>query len=169
MIHSRFLGACFICLFIAACDTQKQSTAVKTTAEIKTAPEIKTSPEKTAPEKIAHEKAAKQQITTIKVRPEISLSINNMHIDHHIKARPVINLSVDNMYNDPNINNNNFMNTGKKPTEKHNALFKTLSKNDMESRINLSGKLLTDEDKVQNKEYIESVNGVQINIQGTFN
>ena len=163
MIHSRILSVCFICFLIAACDTQEQTTPVKTATEIKTVPE------KTTPEKIAPEKTAKQKTTTMKARPEISLSIDNMHIDHHIKARPAINLSVDNMHIDNHINNNNFVNTGKEPTEKNNALFETLSKNHIESKINLSGKLLTDEDKVENKEYLESVNGVQINIEGNFN
>ena len=183
MIHSRILSVCFICFLIAACDTQEQTTPVKTATEIKTVPEKiapektapekiapeKTAPEKIAPEKIAPEKTAKQKTTTMKARPEIHLSIDNMHIDHHIKARPAINLSVDNMHIDHHINNNNFVNTGKEPTEKNNALFETLSKNHIESKINLSGKLLTDEDKVENKEYLESVNGVQINIEGNFN
>ncbi len=169
MIHSRILSACFICFFIAACNTQKKTTAVKTTTETKTAPDIKTVSEKTAPEKIAPEKTAKQKTTTMKARHEINLSIDNMHIDHHIKARHAINLSVDNIHIDHHINNNNFLNTGKEPTEKNNALFETLSKNDIESRINLSGKLLTDKDKVKNNQYLESVNGVQINIKGNFN
>jgi len=168
MIHSRILSVCFICFLIAACDKQEQTTPVKTATEIKTVHE-KIAPEKTAPEKIAPEKTAKQKTTTMKARPEINLSIDNMHIDHHKKARPAINISVDNMHIDHHINNNNFVNTGKEPTEKNNALFETLSKNHIESKINLSGKLLTDEDKVENKEYLESVNGVQINIEGNFN
>ena len=169
MIHSRILSACFICFFIAVCNTQKKTTPVKITTEIKTAPDIKTVSEKTAPEKIAPEKTAKQKTTIIKARHEINLSIDNMHIDHHIKARHVIYLSVDNIHIDHHINNNNFWNTGKEPTEKNNALFEILSNNDIEPRINLSGKLLTDKGRVENKQYLESVNGVQINIKGNFN
>jgi hypothetical protein len=164
MIHSRILSACFICFFIAACNTQKKTTPVKTTTETKTAPDIKTVSEKTAPEK-----TAKQKTTTMKARHEINLSIDNMHIDLHIKVRHAINLSVNNIHIDHHINDNNFLNKGKEPTEKNNALFETLSKNDIESRINLSGKLLTDKDKVKNKQYLESVNGVQIIIKGNFN
>ena len=134
MIHSRILSACFICLFIAACNTQEQTAPAKKTTEIKIAPET----------------TAKQKTTTMKARPAMNLSINNIPIEHQI-------------------NDDNFLNTGKVPTEKNNALFKTLSKNQIEPKINLSGKLLTDEDKVENKEYIESVNGVQINIEGNFN
>ena len=169
MIHSRILSACFICFFIAACNTQKKTTPVKKTTEIKTAADIKTVSEKTAAEKIAPEKTAKQKTTIVKARHVINLSIDNMHIDHHIKARHAINLSVDNIHIDHHINNNNFLNTGKEPTEKNNALFETLSKNDIEPRINLSGKLLTDKGNVENKQYFESVNGVQINIKGNFN
>jgi hypothetical protein len=164
MILSRILSACFICFFIAACNTQNKTTAVKTTTEIKTAPDIKTVSEKIAPEKTAQHKT-----TTMKARHKINLSIDNMHIDHHIKVRHAINLSLDNIHIDVHINNNNFLNTGKVPTEKNNALFETLSNNDIEPRINLSGKLLTDKDRVENKQYLDSVNGVQINIKGNFN
>lgn len=157
------LSACFICFFIAAYNTQNKTTAVKTTTEIKTVPDIKT-----VSEKIAPEKTAQQKTTTMKARHEINLSIDNMHIDHHIKVRHAINLSLDNIHIDVHINNNNFLNTGKVPTEKNNALFETLSNNDIEPRINLSGKLLTDKDRVENKQYLESVNGVQINIKGNF-
>jgi len=174
MIHSRILSACFICFFIAACNTQTKTTAVKTTTETKAAPDIKTVSEKTAPEiiapeKTAPEKTAKQKTTTMKARHEINLSIDNMHIDLHIKVRHAINLSVNNIHIDHHINNNNFLNKGKEPTEKNNALFEALSKNDIESRIYLSGKLLTDKNKVKNKQYLESVNGVQIIIKGKFN
>lgn len=168
MILSRILSACFICFFIAACNTQNKATAVKTTTEIKTVPDIKTVSEKIAPEKTAPEKTAQHKTTKMKARHEINLSIDNMHIDHHIKVRHAINLSLDNIHIDVHINNNNFLNTGKVPTEKNNALFETLSNNDIEPKINLSGKLLTDKDRVDNKQYLESVNGVQINIKGNF-
>jgi len=133
MINSKIFSICLIFLFVAACNTQEQTAPVKITTEIKTVPE------RAAPEKITKEKA-----TTLKSRPAMNLSIDNMHIDH-------------------------FLNTGKVPTEENNTLFETLSKNQIEPRINLSGKLLTDEDKVEDKEYLESVNGVQINIEGNFN
>jgi len=139
MINSKIFSICLIFLFVAACNTQEQTAPVKITTEIKTVPE------RAAPEKITKEKA-----TTLKSRPAMNLSIDNMHIDHHI-------------------NDDHFLNTGKVPTEENNTLFETLSKNQIEPRINLSGKLLTDEDKVEDKEYLESVNGVQINIEGNFN
>jgi hypothetical protein len=139
MIHSRILSTLLICSFVAACNPQEQTAPVKKTTEINTAPE------KAAPEKIA-----KQKTTTIKNRPVMNLSLDNMHIDHHI-------------------NDDNLLNTGTEPTEQNNTLFETLSKNKAEPKINLSGKLFTDEDKVENKEYLKSVDGVQINIEGSFN
>jgi len=134
MRHSRILSICLICLSVAACNTQEQAVHVQITDKIKTAPE----------------KTATQKPTTVKARPAINLSIDDMHIDHHI-------------------DDDNFLNTGKEPTKKNNTLFEILGKNQIERKINLSGKLLTDEDKVENKEYLESVDGVQINIEGSFN
>lgn len=155
MIHSRIFSLSLFCLFVAACNTQEQAAAVKQTADIKTTPEKiapvkKTIEIKTVPEKKAPEIIAKQKTTTIKTRPAINLSIDNMHVDHHI-------------------DNDNFLNTGTEPNENNNSLFKTLSKNKIEPKINLSGKLFTDEDKLENKEYLKSVDGVQINIEGSFN
>ena len=133
MIHYRILSACFICLFIAACDTQEHPAPVKIITEIKTAPE----------------KTAKQKTATIKTRPAFNLSIDNIPIDHQR-------------------NNDNIFNEDKESKEKTTALFETLSKNQIEPNINLSGKLLTDENKLENKEYFESVDGLQINIEGNF-
>ena len=134
MIHSRILSICLICLSIAACNTQQQTAPVKRSTEVKTTPE----------------KTATQKHTTVKTRPAINLSIDDMHVDYHI-------------------NDNKYLNTGKELTKNNKTLFETPGKNQIERKINLSGKLLTDEDKIENKEYIESVDGVQINIEGRFN
>ncbi len=80
-----------------------------------------------------------------------------------------MNLSIDNMPVHHQINDDDFLNTDKESTENNNLLFKKLSKNQIESRINLSGNLITDKDKVANKEYLDSVEGMQINIEGSFN
>ena len=133
MIHSRILSACFICLFIAACDTQEQTTPVEKTTQVKTAPE----------------KTATQKITTRKTRPVLNLSIDNIPIEHQS-------------------NDDNIFIKDEKPKEKNSALFETLRKDQTEHNINLSSKLLTDENKLANKEYLESVDGVQINIKGNF-
>jgi len=139
MIHPRILSTCLICLSVAACNTQEQALPVKNTTETIIVPQ------KAAPEKIADQKPA-----TMKTRPILNLSIDNMHVDQHI-------------------NDDNFLTTGKEPAENNNTLFKTPGKNQIEPRINLSGKVFTDEEKVKNKEYLDSVDGVQINIQGNFN
>ena len=78
-------------------------------------------------------------------------------------------LSIDNMPVQHQVNNDNFLNTDKESTKNNNILFKKLSKNQIEPRINLSGNLITDKDKVANKEYLDSVEGMQINIEGSFN
>lgn len=80
-----------------------------------------------------------------------------------------MNLSIDNMPVQHQVNNDNFLNTDKESTENNNILFKKLSKNQIEPGINLSGNLITDKDKVANKEYLDSVEGMQINIEGSFN
>ena len=80
-----------------------------------------------------------------------------------------MNLSIDNMPVQHQVNDGNFLNTGNQPTEKNTTLFETLSKSRIEKKINLSGKLLTDEEKIENKAYLDSVEGMQINIEGSFN
>ena len=134
MIHSRILSICLICLSVAACNPQEQTAAVNKATEITTVPE----------------KTAEQKPTTMKTRPAMNLSIDNMPVQHQV-------------------NNDNFLNTDKESTENNNILFKKLSKNQIEPGINLSGNLITDKDKVANKEYLDSVEGMQINIEGSFN
>lgn len=80
-----------------------------------------------------------------------------------------MNLSIDNMPVQHQVNDDNFLNTDNESTENNNILFQKLSKNQIEPRINLSGNLITDKDKVANKEYLDSVEGMQINIEGSFN
>jgi len=128
MIHSRILSSCFICFFIAACDTHEPAAPVDKKIEV---------------EKV-HEKTTTQQ-----KRPALNLSIDNLPIKHQS-------------------NEDNSLMNDKQAIEKHSALFKTLSKNHSESDINLSGKVLTDKNKLDNKEYLDSVDGIQINIEGGF-
>jgi len=139
MIHSRILSIFLICLSVAACNTQEQALPIKNTTE-----------KIIVPQKVAPEKTADQKPATMKTRPILNLSIDNMHVDQHI-------------------NDDDFLNTDKEPAENNNTLFKTPGKNQIEPRISLSGKLFTDEEKVKNKEYLDSVDGLQINIEGNFN
>ena len=127
MVYYKFLSACFICLFIAACDKQEPPAAVKKETVMKAAPE--------------------------KIIPG--------------KTVPVLNLSIDNIaIEQPNINAV-FLND-KTATEENSELFKTLNKEQAEANIDISGKLLTDEEKFENKEYLDAVEGVQINVEGRF-
>lgn len=131
MIHSRIVIACFIGLFMAACDTQQQPTPVKKTTEIKTAPE----------------KTDEQAITATKTRPALKLSIDDISIEQQ---------QID----------DNFYVKDDAPVEQGNALF---VKQDKDKRnINFSGKVFTDENKLENKEYRNSIEGLQINLEGNF-
>ena len=38
-----------------------------------------------------------------------------------------------------------------------------------EQRVKLSGKVFTDQTRIENKEYLQSVDGLQLNIEGKFN
>jgi hypothetical protein len=134
MTNSRILSVCFICFFIAACNTQEQSVTVETIPAIKKVPE----------------QSAMQKTATV-------------------ITRPALNLSIDDFTAEQESNDNAIVNKDKEPADETNALFKTLSKNQIQPKVNLSGKLLTDDDKLENKEYLDSVDGVQINIEGSFN
>ena len=108
------------------------------------ATEMKMAPEITAPEKIAETKAS-----TLKKRQPMKLSID---------------LPVDSQ-----VENENFLSAGSEPTEGNNSLFGTPHKNNTDPGINLSGKVFTDDNKLENKDYLNSLDGVQINIKGSFN
>jgi len=86
-----------------------------------------------------------------------------------VKTRPVMNLSIGNLPVEHQISDDNFLNIDEKFKEKDNTLFKNLNKSQVKPGINLSGNLITDKDKVANKEYLDSVEGMQINIEGRFN
>lgn len=138
-MYSRILSACFICLFITACDGQDKTSVTNKTTEVINKPTVvKITPEQ------ATEKATQQ------------------------KTRPAINLSIDNILLDHQENDNDVFNKDKEPTETQSELFETLNRDQKERDINLSGKLLTDEEKIDNKEYLDSVEGLQINIEGSF-
>ena len=94
-------------------------------------------------------KTTPEKITTGKTRPPLNLSIDKIPVEH--KNKNDINFVKD-----------------KEHTEQNTALLKILSKDKTEANINLSGKLLTDENKLEDKEYLDSVDGIQINIEGNF-
>ena len=84
------------------------------------------------------------------------------------EIKPILDLSIDNIPVEHQQNNNELFLKEKEPTEENSALFETLSKDPSEPKIDLSAKLLTDEEKIENRQYLESVEGVQINIEGKF-
>ena len=82
------------------------------------------------------------------------------------KNRP-INLSIDGLHDDHQLQNKNFLNTESQPIENNN-MPATSDKNKTKSGINLNGKLFTDDDKLETKDYLNSIDGLQINIEGRF-
>jgi len=142
----RILSTCFICLFLAACDGQEQTEAINKTTEVISKPSDIVS--KTTEVKIAPEQATEKSIQQ-KPKPALNLSVDNLSIDHQGK-------------------NDDIFNIDKEPTKAHSVTFETLTRDKKEPGINVSGKLLTDEEKIDNKEYLDSVEGLQINIEGNF-
>lgn len=86
-----------------------------------------------------------------------------------IKARQALNLSIDSISVDQQRNDDNTFDEDIALKENNSALFETLSRNKVDDEINVSGKLITDENKLANKEYLDSIDGLQINIEGSFN
>lgn len=74
--------------------------------------------------------------------------------------KPVLDLSLDNLSIEQKTDNDNAL------EEKNSALFDKLNQKKTESKISVSGKLLTDESK--DKDYLKSVDGAQIIIKGNF-
>lgn len=112
-----------------------------------------------------------KQAATVKKTSEIKAMPDNTVIQKTstVITRPALKLTIDNFTAEQVSNDDAIIKKDKEPAEETDALFKTLSKNQIEPRVNLSGKLLTDENKLDNKEYLDSVDGVQINIEGSFN
>jgi hypothetical protein len=96
--------------------------------------------------------------TEIKIVPEKTLQQ---------KPRPALNLTIDDISIDQE-NQDDVFNLDKELTETHSDTFKTLTRDQAESNYNLSSKMLTDEEKIDNKEYMDAVDGLQINIEGSF-
>lgn len=94
-------------------------------------------------------KTAPEKTTEVKVRQALKLSIDDIPIEYQNK-------------------NENIYFKDEASEEKNSALFEKLNKSSTKDNINLSGKLLTDDTKHENKEYLDSVDGLQINIEGSF-
>ena len=143
MIAQRTLCLCLITIFVSACNTQQQDQQqveiVEKIATVQKVPEISATVE-----------TSKQQSAVVQKRPAMKLSINNMVIDEPA-------------------HNEDFLQPSNDSGDKVNTLFDSTQRNKKEPKINLSGKLFTDEVQLENKEYLQAVDGVQINIGGEFN
>lgn len=139
MKNPGILSICLISLYISACDTQGLNTPVVNATEKKLAPEI-----------AEHEKIVETKASTLKKRQPMKLSIDDLTVDSQVR-------------------NENSLSAGSEPTEVNNSSSVMSHKNNADPRINLSGKVFTDEDRLENKDYLNSLDGVQINIKGSFN
>ena len=78
-----------------------------------------------------------------------------------------LNLSIDGLHGDYQPQDKNFLNTESQAMENNN-MPGTSYKDKTKPGINLSGKLFTDDEKLETKDYLKSVDGLQINIEGNF-
>ncbi len=82
------------------------------------------------------------------------------------KTHLPLDLSIENIAIESLKNNDAAFLNDKMPTEENSKLFETLNKEQTEPNIDISGKIFTDEEKLKDKEYLDSVEGVQINVEG---
>ena len=139
MKNSGIISICLISFYISACNTQAQNTPVAKASEMKISPEI-----------TAHENVEKTNASTLENRGPIKLSIDRLPFDYQT-------------------DNEKFLNSSSEPSEEKNRLFETPQNNNADPDIKLSGKVFTDNDRLENKDYLNSLDGVQINIKGSFN
>jgi len=78
-------------------------------------------------------------------------------------------LSIDDISFENEINKDEMFVNKDRHTEKRSALFNVLKKKQTEHGLNFSGKLLTDKNANETTDLLKLVNGIQINVQGSFN
>jgi hypothetical protein len=134
MIFPRYLSTCFICLFVAACDTQEAAAPITHPSEI-----TKESPAAavTKPPEIKKESP--------ETKPLLDLSLDSISINHLNEK-------------DDGLSENEI-------TEKNSALFKALNQGAEESEISVSGKLLMNDNDNNYRDYLDSVDGAQIQLR----
>ena len=84
------------------------------------------------------------------------------------KAKPALNLSIDSDFLEPQKDNSDMLINNAVPTEKDTNLFNTLNKEQAEPSINVSGEFLTDKNADEETDVLKSVDGIQIEIKGSF-
>ena len=112
------------------------------------------------------------QITPVKKIAEIEIrSIETLIKVSAVsqQSRPLLNLSIDDISLENRKNNNDMFISDYHRTEKNSALFNELSRKQPENSLILSGELLTDKNIDETNDFLKSVNGIQINVQGSFN
>ena len=106
-----------------------------------------------------------EQNQPVKKTPEIEISLQKLATQ---ETKPSLNLSIDNISIEHRNDNTDLFSIDKSHIENNTDLFNLLNKQQEKSSIKLSGKLFTDDEKLENKEYLDSVEGMQINIEGDF-
>lgn len=111
---------------------------------------------------------SKTQEISVLVEPQEKVKLESQEQERQQQqTKPVLDLSIDSISDENKVNNDNIF-TDNTRIEKNSALFNTLNKKHTKSGINLSGELLTDKNADDNTSYLKSVDGVQIDIQGSF-
>jgi hypothetical protein len=82
--------------------------------------------------------------------------------------KPALDLSLENLADDK-VDNGINLDTDQRFTEEDSPLAATLNKKKPATGVKLGGKLFTDDTKLENKQYLDSLEGVQVNIEGNFN
>jgi len=84
------------------------------------------------------------------------------------KVRPKLNLSIDNISLDDDKGDASFLNSEGLNAEENSALFNTLNQKHREPDTNLSSEFLTDENADEETNYLKTIDGLRIEVQGNF-
>ncbi len=139
MITSRIFYTCITTLLITACNNQQQSQSVQKATETKPLEVI-----------------------------AVPITDNSKVPAVPQKTRTLINFSIDDLSLGNKSDNINILINDNAAMEDNSELFTRLSQKKSEPGINVSGELLSDENADEETDYLKSVNGLQIEIQGSF-
>jgi hypothetical protein len=104
--------------------------------------------------------------TVARLLPEATVSASKKQQDS--VARQVLNLTIDSDLDNQEDGAINF-DADERFIDEANPLADQLNHKNANAGVKLSGKLFTDDTKLENREYLDSVNGLQLNIEGSFN
>jgi hypothetical protein len=146
---------CLIFLFITACETQDQVATINKSTEIKSS-SIET------PAKV--NAVPKQSIAV----PKQSIAVPKQSIAVPKQSRELLNLSINDISLKKNHSGDRFI-IGSIRSEKNSTLFNELSRKQPENGFNISGELLTDKSVDETNDFLDSVDGIHIELHGKFN